>query len=263
MPAAKYPPEMKTFCRVKGLTCTLPEIAEAVRQRFGIQMTEKMLKWYLSRRQISYRRRPRRQKWPDSIALFLRTHPDRTELSHEEAWKQVKEKLGIDMTVNQFEAYLNNRRITLRGKGSGCFKPGSVPHNKGKKVSEELRRKIKASWFPKGNVPHTHKPVGSKTTTKGGYVKVKTGEPNQWRFLHILNWTREHGPVPQGKVITFLDGNKQNCDISNLMCVSRAASAKANTKGWYTPNAEVTRSGLLLCELEANVRKVSHHKEEA
>lgn len=260
MPGVKYPPEMETFCRVKGLTCTLPEIAEAVRQRFGIQMTEKMLKWYLSRRQISYRRRPRRQKWPDSIALFLRTHPDRTELSHEEAWKQVKEKLGIDMTVNQFEAYLNNRRITLRGKGSGCFKPGYTPPNKGKKLSEETRRKVAATWFPRGAVPHNRRPVGSKTITKGGYVKVKTGEPNQWRLLHILNWTREHGPVPRGKVIIFLDGNRQNCDVSNLLCISRGALARANNKGVIRPSAEVTKSGLLLCELVVEVNKIRRAK---
>ena len=97
--------------------------------------------------------------------------------------------------------------------------------------------------------------MGSKTITKDGYVKVKAGEPNQWKFLHVMNWTREHGPVPRGKVVIFLDGDKQHCDVSNLLCVSRAALVRANQKGMITPRAAVTKSGLLLCELGAEVRK--------
>ena len=141
----------------------------------------------------------------------------------------MKDQLGIGMTVNEFEGYLNRYRIILRGKGSGCFKPGHIPPNKGGKLSEETRRKVSASWFPRGAVPRNRRPVGSKTVTKDGYVKVKTGEPNGWQFLHVLNWTREHGPVPRGKVIIFLDGDKQHCDVSNVI--------------W------------LLCELGAEVRK--------
>ena len=256
MPGVKYPPDMETFCRVKGLTRTLPEIAEAIRQRYGYQMTETALKCYLNRRQITYQRRPRPQKWPDSIAFFLQHHPDRAELSHEEARRQVKEQLGIAMTVNEFEGYLKRHRIILRGKDSGCFKPGYTPVNKGKKLSEETRRKVAATWFPRGAVPRNRKPVGSRTTTKDGYAKIKTGGPNRWQFLHVLNWTREHGPVPRGKVIIFLDGDKQNCDVSNLLCVSRAALVRANQKGVIKPHAEVTKSGLLLCELGAEVRKI-------
>ena len=70
-----------------------------------------------------------------------------------------------------------------------------------------------------------------------------------------MNWTREHGPVPRGKVVIFLDGDKQHCDVSNLLCVSRAALVRANQKGMITPRAAVTKSGLLLCELGAEVRK--------
>lgn len=50
MPGVKYPPEMEIFCRTKGLTRTLPEIAEAVRLRYGYQMSEVALKCYLNRR---------------------------------------------------------------------------------------------------------------------------------------------------------------------------------------------------------------------
>ena len=44
MTGIKYPPEMEIFCRTKGLTRTLPEIAEAIRQRYGYQLTEVALK---------------------------------------------------------------------------------------------------------------------------------------------------------------------------------------------------------------------------
>ena len=75
MPGIKYPPEMETFCRVKGMTRTLPEIAEAIRQRYGYQMSEVALKCYLNRRGIQYQKRQRHHRWPDSIAFSSSTIP--------------------------------------------------------------------------------------------------------------------------------------------------------------------------------------------
>lgn len=37
---------------------------------------------------------------------------------------------------------------------------------------------------------------------------------------HQLIWEKYNGPIPEGMVITFLDGNKQNFDINNLMAIT-------------------------------------------
>ena len=45
---------------------------------------------------------------------------------------------------------------------------------------------------------------------------------HKWRLLHRENWKKKHGKYPKnGQAIIFIDGNKLNCDISNLALITR------------------------------------------
>lgn len=39
---------------------------------------------------------------------------------------------------------------------------------------------------------------------------------------HRYVWKQHHGEIPQGMCVAFRDGNRQNCDISNLMLITEA-----------------------------------------
>jgi hypothetical protein len=41
-------------------------------------------------------------------------------------------------------------------------------------------------------------------------------------------WEREHGAVPPGYKIAFRDGNKLNCELSNLELITAAEMARRN-----------------------------------
>ena len=43
---------------------------------------------------------------------------------------------------------------------------------------------------------------------------------DNWRPKSYVVWEAANGPVPEGHVLIFLDGNGLNCDLSNIMCVS-------------------------------------------
>lgn len=110
------------------------------------------------------------------------------------------------------------------------FKKGTVPPNKGKKMSAELYARCAPTMFKKGQAPVNHKPVGSERVNVDGYVEVKVAEPNKWRLKHRVVWEEVHGPIPPGHNIQFRDGNRQNLSLDNLYMISRAEQcAKENS----------------------------------
>lgn len=62
-------------------------------------------------------------------------------------------------------------------------------------------------------------------------------------------WIDHYGEVPDGKMVIFLDCNKENLDIGNLYCIDRKISAVLASNGWYSDNGELTLTAIKWCEL--------------
>ena len=150
------------------------------------------------------------------------------------------EHFGTSETWSQLRAFIHNHGI--QSGRTGYFEKGSTSWNKGKKGWTAGGRSAETR-FQKGNIPDNHKPVGTEVIDSYGYRKRKVAEPNQWEFVHRLVWEKHNGPVPNGKFLRFIDGDKANCELSNLILIDRAANAILNR--WVTP----------LSKLEPDVRK--------
>ena len=114
---------------------------------------------------------------------------------------------------------------------TGRIMKGNIPWNKGVK-GLQLRGRAKYTQFKKGNSPANHRPVGStRLCSKDGYVLIKVAEGMfKWRLLHRENWKKHYGEYPpKGTAIQFIDGNKENCDISNLKLVTRRELMQQNS----------------------------------
>ena len=59
-----------------------------------------------------------------------------------------------------------------------------------------------------------------------------------------------YGPVPDGKMICFLDCNKENLDIDNLYCIDRRVSVRLAQNGWWSTNPDITLAGIKYAELK-------------
>lgn len=111
----------------------------------------------------------------------------------------------------------------------GCFKKGHISHNKGKKQSEymtdEQIDKSKATRFKKGNVPPNHRNIGDERVLKDGYTEIKIAEPNKWILKHRYIWEQQFGALKKNETVEFIDGNKSNLSLDNLIKVTRKQSA--------------------------------------
>ena len=74
--------------------------------------------------------------------------------------------------------------------------------------------------------------------------------PYQWKKKHILVWENEHGPIPKGYKVTFLNQDTLDCKSSNLYLISDAANMMMTKYNWFSTNPTLTKTAIMCCELE-------------
>lgn len=130
------------------------------------------------------------------------------------------------------------------------FKKGHEPWNKGKKG---LACGGKETQFKKGHKPWNYQPVGAERVNSYGYVDIKVADPNKWKGKHILLWEEARGPVPEGHVVIFGDGDKQNFDLANLILVSRAQLARLNQNNLIQNDTGLTKTGIIIADIQLKI----------
>lgn len=127
----------------------------------------------------------------------------------------------------QVRAYCKNNKIHTGL--TGRFRKGFVPWNKGKHYQAGGR--CKETQFKKGNKPKKWRPVGSERVNAQGYIEIKVKEPNVWMLKHRYVWQQYRGNLPEGSIVIFKDGDRQNTEISNLMLITRGVNARLTMLG--------------------------------
>ena len=139
------------------------------------------------------------------------------------------------MKLKKTDVFLSSPECNrLDGRKGSCtrFKKGHTPVNKGVTMSDELREKVKHTWFELG-----HEPVQTKYD---GYISTRIdshGHPYQYirvekgRFeqLHRHNWEKVNGPIPEGMILRSKDGDSLNCEPDNWELVDRAEHLGKNS----------------------------------
>lgn len=203
-------------------------------------------------------------KYPDGMLQYIESIADGK--TSEELAQAVNEKYGAG-TINarQMQAYKKNHGITTGVVTR--FEPGHEPPNKGKKMSPEQYERCKATMFKKGDVSANHMDVGEYSHTTDGYLIRKKQEHGtqreRWEFVGRAVWEEHYGPVPEGKMVTYLDGNKDNCDIDNLALIDNEINLTMNRRKLRKTEKELTRIGVKVAELEVATRKAKKRRKEA
>lgn len=169
---------------------------------------------------------------------------------------------NCNQTAQKIKAALGNHHISS-GR-TGHFLKGNKPWNTN---TRGLLHVNKTSFKP-GNRPANLRPIGSeRICSKDGFILIKVACDNPYtkaktRFCHkhVVIWEQEYGKVPQGKVIKFIDGNKLNCTLDNLVCVSRSELLYLNQRKYNEYPAEVKPSILAVAKLATTINKIRKEK---
>jgi hypothetical protein len=149
-------------------------------------------------------------------------------------------------TASQIASYKSNH--ALRSGLTTRYKRGHTPHNKGRKGYRPAG--CEKGWFQAGHTSKTHKPVGTESFRRDGYWWVKVEEPNKWREKHRIVWEAANGKEPEGHMVTFLDGDRNNCGLENLTLITRAEHGIMTSCKLRSDNADMTKTGLLLTKVQ-------------
>ena len=117
---------------------------------------------------------------------------------------------------------------------TGCFDKGQAPANKGKAMP--FNPNSAATRFKKGNrsgrAEERYKPIGTIRLSQDGYqeIKIHDGMPLQsrWRLLHLVEWEKVNGPIPEGMCLKCLDGDRMNTAPANWQVIPRGVLARLN-----------------------------------
>jgi hypothetical protein len=119
------------------------------------------------------------------------------------------------------------------------FKKGCPGATKGLRIDSIIKNKEKLrNWRDKCLWKKGHKPVNTakdgeiRWRKNVGYYFIRISE-NHWEFLHRHIWQEKKGEIPEGFNVVFIDGNRRNCKLSNLECISNADLVEKNRHTKY------------------------------
>jgi len=234
------------------------ELAEMFNQRFGTSYNRVAIKSLAASHGLRSGVRWNTKFSKEQLAFIKETFPGRrpTELT-----EMFNRRFGTGYTtgVVTSAAYRNGCKNGIRNKGengvSTRFVKGQAAHNSGKKGWQPGGRSVETQFKPGCSL--NRKPVGSERVGYDGYHWVKTADPRTWRMKHRLVWEAANGPVPDGHVIVFADGDRSNTGLGNLLLISRRELAVMNKKRLFAQDADLTRTGLNIVRviLKGNTRK--------
>lgn len=200
-------------------------------------------------------------KWrehPEMVEFMMEYIPGHQE---SEIRAEFEKRFGITLTEGQIGNFKYLHGVKS-GTNGGRFQKGHITHNKGKKMSPEVYERVKHTMFQKGHAPVNHRPVGSERINADGYTEVKVAEPNEWKLKQRFIYEEATGEkLTKNDVIIFLDGNRQNFDMSNLVKMTRVELARYNQDHLYGEEVEINKTAVLVAKLKAKVGEARDGKD--
>ena len=192
-------------------------------------------------------------KWTNEHLDFIREN--QADISRRELFELLCNTFDdIDpiATLDNFKGLV--LRVGLRSNRDGCFKKGQTPWNKGVKGDKGANR----TSFKKGQPSHNQRPIGSqRICSKDKYVIEKVAEPDVWKHKHRILWEEHYGEIPEDCVIRFIDKDRMNITIENLICVPQGANSVLNLHNRAdTDNPDLNKAIILTETLRHERRKL-------
>ena len=262
----RYPPEVHEFVKNHCRGVRDEELARACNEALGTSFTKNSMKAFRGnhgyRNGLSQGLSPeeywaKQTKYPQGMYEFIRDNS--WGVPSKDMAEMVNERFGTSFTQQQMKCF--RQRNHIKSGVTGWYQKGHAPANKGKKLEEyvgeeraaEIKKRLAPTMFKKGQKSITELPVGTIVVSSDGYKlrkkQMEGGQWDRWEFLHRAVWEEHHGPISKDMMIIFLDGNRLNCDISNLALISKRENSALNKLKLRSEDPDLTEVGISLVKL--------------
>lgn len=258
----KYSELNLDFLRAGFPKLSVEDLTNKFNEKFGMSKTPGQIRSALKNNGIKCGRKSGElnkgsKKYTAQIREFIevqyKTH-SRTELAN-----LVNTEFGTECTPAQIASYC--KRVKIVSGRSGQFVDGDTPWN----TNTKGLMKPNAGSFKPGSKPSNQNDFGhERICPKDHYILIKIDEINphtgfRGRYVHKHRWVWEqhYGKVPEGKIVSLIDGNKQNCDPSNLELIDRGILARFNKNQLSKAPCEIKPALRTLIKLQVSVNRLN------
>lgn len=212
--------EMMQYLKDNIAGSTHQEITDRINTRFGTNFTKEQIANLAVRKGIKNGMWQRRSVFPEHIRKFMAENCKGNRAR--EMVVLLKDTFGTDYTEKQISAYY--RKHGLKSGVASRYVP----------IGTLIFRKD--SWY---------------------YEKVADGpDPNKnWKAKHVMVWEEANGPVPEGHMVIFLDGNRRNYQLENLALCPYDVGLEMNHNNLRFDNAQLTETGMLIAKVNLQARR--------
>lgn len=261
----KYPAEVHNFIVANYKGRSSGELAEMVNEKFGTDFTGKRILSYKKDHHLKSGARcgVKKNTWsptnPPGLYEFIRDECQG--LSRTETAEAVNERFGPGtMTKDQAAAYRKNHNLPC-GRDTR-FKKGQQPVN-GLQKGEHFAG-CERTWFQKGHISANHANVGTERRRSDGYqirkVKERGTQWERWIPIARIVYQETFGEIPEGMIVGFKDGNRDNLKPENLFLMTNEENLEMNRTGKRSRFPEITETRLTLAKVRITARKKGRSK---
>lgn len=182
-------------------------------------------------------------------------------MSRRELTEQFNKEFGANRSVCEIKQWCNARGYN--SSSDGKFKKGHVSWQTGIRgvdykshfTEESFRRSVEGMKQARKTAK-----IGDEIVIDGVpwiVTSLEYGIPfcDRRQPKRRVVWERLHGEIPKDHCIINLDGNKMNCDPSNLYCMPIKFRPILAKNKWWTGNPELTLTAIKWCELHYAIKE--------
>lgn len=116
----------------------------------------------------------------------------------------------------------------------------------------------KDGTFKKGHIPPRQKGEDYEFITKMGKYKYiyKKIANNKFVLKHRYIWEKHNGKIPKGYDIAFLDGDRTNTNIDNLVLLKHDACISFANRELKSKDREITKTQVQIAELKSKANEL-------
>lgn len=257
--AFQYTPEMEKFLYDHFAAFNDKVMAEEFNKEFGTELSWHQVRSFRRKHNISGKQHQNHSGvFTKEIRAFMDANYKGT--GYKAMALLIYNKFGKLYQPSQIRSYYRNHKLNSGLEGN-LFQKG---HQRSPCKKGEWYPGCEKGWFKKGEKPPNYVPIGTeKVRPSNGYVWVKIAEPKKWRMKHLVVWEEAHGLIPEGYKVYFKDGDRQNCELDNLMLIEQRVLGSLNRQGLSKFRGELADAAVNVARLSVAANDAKRRKRSA